>query len=408
MNKIFKWLKFAWKNVWRNKRRSLTTSGITAVGVCGILFFGGFALFTYESLKEFSARQQGHVIVAHKNYFDKEEETPLALGLQNWRELRATMRKDPGVRHVLPRINLTGLITNGDKSTVFLGEGVDPRYEFKMTALTIKVLEGDVLDPDAKDIAQVMVAQDLARNLNAKVGTILTLLSTTTDGALNGIDVKVVGIFGTGVPELDKRKILISLSTAQELLVSNAVSTLSVYLEHTKDSKAYEQTVNTRFPEVSTRTWDDLAFFYHKVRDLYDRIFSVMGVVIIIVVLLSVANTMSMAVIERTREIGTLAALGTLPREMLTNFMLEAAIIGILGSVLGAVLSGCLTLYLQFNEVMMPPPPGMTQGYPLRVYFSATMYAQVVGLMVLVTMAGAFFSARKGVSKPIVEALSHV
>lgn len=408
MNKTIKWIKFAWKNFLRNRRRSLTTSGITAVGVCGILFFGGFALFTYESLQEFSARQQGHVIVAHKDYFEKEEETPLALGLKDWRELQDNMRQDPEVRSVLPRIQLTGLITNGDKSTVFIGEGVDPHYEFQITASAIEVIQGEVLNPNADDVAQVMLGQGLAKSLKAEVGSSLTLLSTTVNGALNAIDVQVAGTFGSGIPEMDKRKIIIALNSAQELLLSDSVSTLSVYLDNTSASDAYQQVVNQRFPQLSTKTWYDLAFFYHKVRDLYDAIFSVMGMVMVIVVLLSVANTMAMAVHERTREIGTLAALGTLPRQMLANFMLEAAFIGILGSLLGVIIVGGITIYLQYNDVMMPPPPGMTQGYPLRVSFSAAMYAQTTGLMILITIAGAFFSARKGVNKSIVQALSHV
>jgi putative ABC transport system permease protein len=240
------------------------------------------------------------------------------------------------------------------------------------------------------------------------VGDVLTLLSTTSSGALNGIDVQVVGIFATGVPELDARKLMVGLQTAQSLLDSDRISTLSVYLKHTDDTLAYQASVANRYPQLATRNWEDLAFFYHKVRDLYDRIFSVMGVVIVIVVLLSVANTMSMAVIERTREIGTLAALGTLPWEMMRNFLLEALVIGSLGSLLGVSLAGLVTVYLGFNTVMMPPPPGMTEGYPLAIAFSSSMYAQTVVVMVLVTLLGAFVAAHKGVKKSIVEALTHV
>lgn len=85
-----KWIKFAWMNVWRNRRRSLVTAGITATGVCGLLFFGGFVLFTYESLQEMAARAQGHVLIAHEDYFDKEEEAPMAFGLDKWRASAVT------------------------------------------------------------------------------------------------------------------------------------------------------------------------------------------------------------------------------------------------------------------------------------------------------------------------------
>ncbi len=398
----------AWKNVWRNRRRSLVTIGITAVGVAGVLFFGGFALFTYQSLEEFSSRQQGHVLLAHADFFDHEEETPMALGLADWQRLRAELSSDAQVRRVLPRIHFSGLISNGEKSAIFIGEGVDPRYEFTISGPFLEVSDGDALAPGSHPLPEVMLARDLARNLRVGVGSVLTLLSTTRDGALNGLDVRVAGIFATGVPEMDKRKLMVALDTAQALLASKRVSTLSVYLHNLADTRAFQTATAQRYPFLATRNWSDLAFFYHKVRDLYDRIFTVMGSIIIAVVLLAVANTMSMAVMERTREIGTLAALGTLPGRLLANFVMEAAIIGLLGSALGMILAGGATLYLDLFEVMMPPPPGMTNGYPLHIAFSPGLYARTAAIMTAVTMIGAAVAARRGVKKTIVEALAHV
>jgi len=374
----WKWVKFAWKNVWRNRRRSLVTLGITASGVAGILFFGGFALFTYESLQEFSARQQGHVIIANQHYFDQEEETPMQNGLSDWQDIRAQLTDDVKVRVVLPRIEFTGLVSNGDKSTIFVGSGVDARKEFTVTGPFFDVQAGDILPPEASETPQVMLGHELADNLNAQIGSILTILSTTSEGALNGIDVQVIGIFGTGVPELDKRKLVVHLKTAQDLIQSAKVSTLSTYLYATEQTHLVEQQIQTRLPQLATRNWSDLAFFYHKVRNLYDRIFSTVGIVIALVVLLSVINTLSMAVMERTREIGALAALGTLPRQTLVNFVIEGGIIGALGALLGVLMAGVAALFLTFSEIMMPAPPGMTSGYPLRIYFSV-LFLETLG-----------------------------
>lgn len=408
MKMQWQWLRFGWKNVWRNRRRSMTTAGITAISVCGLLFFGGFVLYTYQSLEEFSARSQGHVIIGQQKYFDEEEDTPLSLGLDDWQALRQSLQADASVRRVLPRIQFSGLISNGEKSTIFIAEGVDPRYEFTVSGPFLQVSDGDILSPSGSELPQVMLGQGVAKTLKARPGDVLTLLSTTSDGALNGIDVQLVGIFGTGVPELDARKLMVSLDTAQSLLSSTRISSLSVYLRKTSDTIMYQQSIRERYPALGTRNWSDLAFFYHKVRDLYNRIFTVIGVVMVIVVMLSVANTMSMAVIERTREIGTLAALGTMPGEMLKNFAYEAMIIGTLGSFIGVILAGMVTLYLSFNLVMMPPPPGMTEGYPLSIAFSLPLYAFTCVVMILVTILGGLLAARKGVRRPIVEALAHV
>ena len=407
MKIYLKRIKFAWKNIWRNRRRSGATMGVTAMGVTGLLFFGGFALYTYESLEEFSARQQGHVVLSHANFYAQNEEKPMQHGVEDWEKIRADLKSNTDVRQVLPRIEFTGLIANGDKSSIFVGSGVDACYEFTVTGPFLEVTQGEVLNPDS-DMPTIMLGKGLAQQFGTHIGDSLTLLTTTVDGTLNGVDAKVVGIFGTGVPEMDQRKLYVSLNVAQNLIATRRVSTLSVYLKNTALTMAYVDKLKQRYPQLATRSWDELATFYHGVRNLYDRIFAVMGFVIVIVVLLSIINTIGMTVVERTREIGTLAALGALPGELLFNFVIEAAMIGVIGSAIGMLVAGGITLSLFYGNVMMPPPPGMTQGYPLRIAFSSALYAKTALAMLAITIVGAYFAARKGVRKPIVEALAHV
>ncbi|MDH5229176.1 MAG: FtsX-like permease family protein, partial [Gammaproteobacteria bacterium] len=121
-----------------------------------------------------------------------------------------------------------------------------------------------------------------------------------------------------------------------------------------------------------------------------------------------VINTLSMAIMERTREIGSLSAMGTFQSELLSIFVLEAALLGLMGACSGMLITGGLTVYLQFAEFIMPPPPGMTQGYPLSIAFSLPMYLKTSAALVIVIILGAFLTARKGINKPIIEALTHV
>jgi len=402
-----KWFSFAWKNVWRNRRRSMTTMMITAIGSAAMLIFSGYMLFTFESLSEMSARQNGHLIISHANYFEDDEPSPMAYGLKSWHIIQQQLTQHPEIKQVLPRIQFSGLISNGEKSKIFVGQGVDAEHEFELQGPFLDMRQGALLNPDA-DMPEMMLGVDLARSLQAKPGDVLTLLGTTSDGVLNGLDVKLVATFATGSPEMDKRALTVSLATAQELLNTAAVSTLSAYLYHTEQTDSMLAEVHARFPATGIKAWHELAFFYHKVRDLYELIFGMMGMIIVVVVLLSVANTMSMAVLERTREIGIMASMGAFPRQILLNFISESMLIGIMGAALGICLAGSLTLILPFAHVMMPPPPGSNVGYQLILNFSATVYAAVSIIMVAITMLGGFMAARKGVKKPITEALAHV
>ncbi len=404
-----KWLLFAWKNVFRNKRRTAITMLLAAIGTAGVLMASGFAMFTYDSLKQVSARQIGHVVMAHADHFDKEEETPLEYGLAHSKSLTAELFEDRRVSSVLPRLAFSGLISNGEKSAIYLGNGIDPEGEFRINGALTQVDKGRALRVTAaSETPEVMLAKDLARSLKAEPGDILTLLATTGDGALNAVDVKLVGIYGTGVPEMDARALMTTLATAQELLVSDKVSTLAIYLFDLESAPAFYNELKGKYPQLAFKRWDELAFFYAQVRNLYDRIFGVLGMIIVVMVFFAVANTVSMSVAERTREMGTLAALGTSARRLIGNFAMEAGIIGVLSALAGTIISAAATVLLHIFPVMMPPPPGRTEGYPLYLYFDPLVYFQVALLIIAVSILAALLAARRGVNKPIVEALQHV
>ncbi len=194
------WLKFAWQNTLRNRRRSLVTATIAALGSAAILLASGFALYTYESLAEATARDSGHLVLGTPAHFSRDEDIPLQHGLSQVDRLRATLLADERVRHVLPRVAFTGLISNGDKSTVMLAAGIDPDSEFAVKGPFLTLTAGTLLTANAAR-PQAMLGADLARSLKARPGDGLTLLASTTEGAMNAMDVTVAGVFTTGVPE---------------------------------------------------------------------------------------------------------------------------------------------------------------------------------------------------------------
>jgi len=406
MRALLTWWKFAWHNTLRNRRRSLVTVSIVALGAAGMLLAGGFALYTYESLAEASARDSGHLVLGTPAQFDRDEDVPLQHGLSGVQKLRATLLADPAVRHVLPRVAFTGLISNGDKSTVMLAAGVDPDGEFTVKGPFLTVTAGKTLAADAAQ-PQVMLGGDLARNLKARPGDSLTLLASTTEGAMNAVDVVVAGLFTTGVPEVDKRMVYTSIATAQQLLVTDKVSTLGVFLDRMEATEPARQRLAAQLPQLAVQTWEEQAAFYRAVRNLYNRIFGALGLIIAVIVVSVVANAMAMAIIERTREIGALRALGTLPGQLLCTLGLEGALLGGTGTLLGAALALAISALLHVFPMDMPPPPGRSVGYPLLVTVDASMYAVVMSLMLLLTLTASLLVARKTVRLPVVDALAH-
>jgi len=401
-----RWLKFAWQNTLRNRRRSLVTVAIAALGTAAILLAGGFALFTYQALAQAAARNTGHLIVGQPAQFTKDEDTPLQHGLDNADALKATLLADPAVRQVLPRIAFSGLVSNGDKSTVMLATGVEPDAEFAVKGPFLNMTAGQVLASGTKD-AEVMLGEGLAKSLKAEPGTSLTLLASTTDGALNALDVRVKGVFSTGVPDIDKRLVYTDIATAQKLLNTQRISTLGVFLNRMEATAPAQQRIAAANPKLTVQTWLDQAFFYQSVRGLYNRIFGALGLIIGVIVVFVVTNAMAMAIIERTREIGTLRALGTLPSQLLRTLALEGMVLGGVGAACGALLAFGVSMLLYVVPVQMPPPPGSSRGYPLNIEVDPTMYLATVLAMVALAMLASAWVARRTVHTPVVQALAH-
>lgn len=358
-------LRVAYLNLLRNRRRSLLSVFIITIAVFALTCAGGFGLYTYDSLKESTARDTGHIAVSQPGFFEQDEDTPLENGLSDAQAISKLILASEEVRGVQPRIEFTGLISNGTKSTIFVGSGVNDR-EFDMKGPFLDVRAGKTLSSIHSSRynpaePEVMLGVELAKNLKVAVGDWVTLLATTSDGALNAFDFKVQGIYSTGVPELDKRQLYLHIQSAQELLVSSKVSTLSVFLFETEKTAQIQSWISHQLSNVALEQpieltpWQDRAFFYTKVKDLYDRIFGIMGAVMALVVFVALFNTMTMSVTERTREIGTLSALGTYPSDIVYGFVREAGLLALIGALVGGFLSAATSALLFVVDIQMPP-----------------------------------------------------
>jgi putative ABC transport system permease protein len=252
-----------------------------------------------------------------------------------------------------------------------------------------------------------MLGEGLARSLKAEPGSGLTLMASTTEGALNALDVTVAGTFSIGVPEIDKRLVYVDLPSAQRLLATDRVSSLGVFLDRMDATPAAQQRLRAALPQLAVQSWVDQAPFYRSVKDLYNRIFGALGLIIGVIVVFVVTNAMAMAIIERTREVGTLRALGTLPQQLVRSFALEGLLLGGVGAALGALIALTVSAALLWFPMQMPPPPGRSVGYPLQIAFDGLLYAGTLAAMLLLATLASALVARRTVRRPIVDALSH-
>lgn len=404
-------LTIAWRNIARNHRRSLLTGGIVAFGFASFALAGGFMAQSFDGLRDNAIRGGlGHVQFADARSFDQSEETTLQFGIANAGKAMQVLRADPAVEVVMPRVEFYGLVSTGGRSVPFAGLGVEPDAEARGSEIPKGVSAGKWLTANTRN---VVIGRGLARILNAKVGSSVTLLATTPDGTLNAIDATVSGIADIFIKELSERYLALPLPLAQELLTApDTVSRISVILKE----PAHEPEAAARLVgqleqagvSLGVKIWRELAIFYQQVRMLYLAIFGFMGAVLLVVVFLSTANTTLMSVTERTREIGTLRALGARARRITTNFILEGALLGLISSAAGTVLSLLITFSINAAHIEMPPPPGSARGFIISVQIIPSAYLAAAAAMIVTLALASFLPARRAARAPIVESLAHV
>ena len=407
-------LKLSWiafKNIFRNKRRTLITFSVLIFGSTALIVAGGFIRYMFDGLANMTIRGGlGHLQLVHPDQMHKEEGKPLQYGLENAERIAGIVSGIDGVLGATARIDFMGLLSNGDKSVIFLGTGLEPEKE-RALGYENEVVSGSALTSEGGR-CQVMLATGLARSLKVSVGDTLTLMSTTSDGVLNAVDVYVVGIFSTGITEYDERALRVPLGVAKGLLATEKVSKLVVGLRSTPDTDRFHDLIAAKlraagYP-MEIRRWYELATFYQSVVRMFGAIFRILGTIIFVLVVLSSSNTMLMAVLERVREIGTLMAFGTTRLKILGIFVTEGIFMGILGGVLGSGAGFLAIKIMNRAHLMLPTPPGNTRPFPIVVPVVPSIFAGVFLLMIATMIVAGFLPAMRASRLKIVDALNHI
>src|SRR5216117_4050368 len=402
--------KLAVRNVFRNRRRTLITLAAMGFGAAAIIVFGGFVHSIYFGVRESTIRSQvGHIQIYRKGYSEKGNLAPYDYLIADYPALREALQRLPHVRTVTARLGLSGLVSTGDTTTAFVGAGVVPEGEMNLSALAV-IVDGNELA--SRDPRGVTLGVGLARAFGVKPGDDLTLLTTTKAGAINALAVKVRGVWESGEKAYDDRFLRVGLPEAQRVLdlESGEVQSIVLLLDATDNTAAVrariEQLIRERGLDLEIRTWDDLALRYHQVRELFGRIFAVLTLIVSVMVVFGITNTMTMAIFERTREIGTVMALGTRRRGVVSMFVLEGFVLGVLGA--GVVLGVALAKAISAVGIQLPPPPGSTRGFMVQIFVVPAVLAQAFELSIVAATLASLYPAWRAARLDVVEALRHV
>ena len=374
-------LRMAWRNLWRHWRRTWLTVGAMIFSNGLLIFamslqFGSYDMMIDNSLQAFS----GHLQLQHPRYLD---EPKMRYAVDNVTELAERLRSELGLDSISARTAGFALASSNERSYGLQIIGVDPAHEPLVSTLPGLVKQGRYLEPGTPE--EIVIGAVLARNLKIGLGDELTFIGSGFDDSFAAGIVTVVGIFESGIADLDRAVAQVDLGYFQDAFTMQGRGhSLTVRAQHVDDVESLQRQIGELLDtdkNTSLRHWDELQPGLRQAIQADMASNSFMYIVLIVLVAFSVLNTQLMSVLERTREFGTMMALGLQPARLSRLVMLETALMTALGLVLGIAVGLAINLYISRVGFSYP---GMDEvalkfNLPERIYPAFTIVSLTLG-----------------------------
>ncbi len=455
-------ISIATRNLWRNPRRSLTTIMAVAIGSVAIMIFGGFSTAISLGLETSIARKEGHLHIYPQGYLEYGAADPTAYAIDKPDQLIAALLADPNISArvllAVPVLKVNGIAGNyrEEVSKTFSGYGIRPDDYARLALwnsydlgndsaswpLTNKDTEGAIVGIGMArmlrlcDQLQLTECHDRPRTLpqgeqDPLISSlmiyhppepaqprqpILDLLAATGQGAPNIVSVIIKAAERQPASAIDDMFVGMHLDQAQKLLYGGAdkATAITLQLHSLADAQALKKLLEQQLPQLSEQPLEvrDLGEFnpmFLKVLGMFNGVFTFVAIVIAIVVLFTVANTMTTSVLERTAEVGTLRALGVRRSGIRRQFILEGGLIGVLGGTLGIGLGVVVAMVLNHTGLSWTPPSSsVAQRLVILPLANPLLPILLWLLMLIITVLSSLAPAARAARQNIVAAIHHV
>ncbi|MBD3232203.1 MAG: FtsX-like permease family protein [candidate division Zixibacteria bacterium] len=346
-------LKIAWRNIFRQKRRTLLTVLTMLGGFTLSAISIGWADGTYNRIIEmFTRNRLGHIQVHAKGYLDKPS---LYKNIKDYGDVGKKIAETKGVMSWTPRFFTAGLASIEDKSMGVQIVGIDPVRENEATRFNKKIIEGDTFSEKASH--QAILGKGLAKTLKADIGDEVVIISQAADGSIANDLYTVTAILESGNMTQDRSTLYLHLKDAQELFVLyDAVHEIAIIAEELGQVDEVTERIRTKLdnPELKVAPWQEFARSFYIAMKADKEGAWIMLFVVILIVAIGVLNTVLMNVLERTREYGTLRAIGTAPLQIFRLVIYEVAMMAIIGVIIGTIISIPANYLLSLQGIPMP------------------------------------------------------
>lgn len=407
LKKMFSRMRFkiALRSITRHRLRSLLSIGMIAGAVCSIILFHGLADFVLQSLKYIAAENQyGNMQIAREKYWSpgKESRKERLFNLEELKELKGA---HPEITKISGRLSFFGLVSNGDLSIGGKIIGIDTVGEPNFTT-SMRIMSGKFFTDNNEKSG--MIGQLLAKQMNVVPGDEITVLTNTVDGVMNAMDLTVSGIFSAGIDEIDAQVIYIPLALTQTILDTPNVDLAVLKFAKLPQSETLLPKINSELKSGNTnllaRTWRELAVLFRQVDKFYGVQNRLIECILLALMFLGILNAVSMSVVERTGEIGTLRSFGESRTDVIAQFVLESLLLTLAGTIFGSIASFGIIQMIHAAEIVTEMP-GASVPFTLHInfLFSSVFYASALAFVT--SVIATYIPAKRAAHMNIVDAL---
>jgi len=407
-------LKLAWRNIKRHRRRTIITSSGIIAGVAMMIITNGLLTgMLGQTISNSVELETGHIKIYPEGYYEKSDLMPTNMQISDYGEVIEILNNLDGVECASPRIKAGGMLQIGPNSAGVVINGIDPENDLKIRDLRKRIIDGEYL---AADDPSLIIGERLSERLEIGVNDEVLVSSVAADGSAVSTMLRVKGIFKTGFSSYDGSMIFTSLLQAQNLLKIERGNATEIVIMVNRPEKVNDiagsitSKLRAEGYDYEVLHWERLAPELAQFVEMEKSMGTLFVSIVVVVASIGILNTMLMAVYERIKEIGAMSAFGYKRRNIMSLFLLEGLIIGIIGAVCGCIIGVGVCQYFSVVGIDFGGGPAVVEYMETCIYPRLSVFDVVFPFFFAISVAllASLYPAYKASRLEPVEALRHV
>lgn len=393
-------IKISWRNIWRNRTRSIVIMAAIILGLMGGVFSLGMRLgVETQQFRETVETQISHIQLHHPEFIANPE---ARFRMNDGMKIAGDIKNLEWVEVASPRTVFDGMISSANMNTGVRIKGIDPKLEAQTTGLNDLLEDGSYFEEEGR-LPSVIIGRRLARELKSEVGSRIVLTFQDIHGEIVSASFRVEAIYSVSSPAFEERTVFVRSSAINPLIDDeNAVNEIAVVIENLDEYREKTAALKKLFPGIEVRNWADLAPSLHYAIEFLHRNMAWMVGIIILGVSFGLLNTILMSVLERVNELGVLMAIGMKKLKVFSMVVLETTLLAIVGGAFGLILSYAMVRLLNINGIDLSSTGGAGMeefGYSSLVFLEVPgkFYFDVGILVIIFAIIASIYPAFKAI-----------